>query len=186
MSRDNIPAATAAELSRPQLAPIGLVDLDCASGHFRMWTGFGELQWRGYTWHGAGTLGAIGAMEETTETRAAGVELTLSGIPAEVLQIANGENWQGRDARIYYAVLDDQGRFVGEPFQIRRGLMDAMSLKDGAECAISLTIESRDIDLRRARIRRYTAEDQRAEHPGDAGMDGITAVQSWDGKWNES
>jgi hypothetical protein len=180
----SIPAGTSDALVAPRLAPIGLVQLAFGSGTVRLWTGFGDLAWNGFTWNGVGTLGSIGQMEETTESRAAATELQLSGIPAEVLAIANAEDWQGREARIYYGVLNDKRQFVGEPFQIRRGLMDLMTLNEGGAASITLAIESRDIDLGRNKVRRYTAEDQRGEYPGDKGCDAVALLQQWDGTWN--
>jgi hypothetical protein len=183
MTERAIPAGTDAALLSKKLAPIGLVQLGFGSGTVRLWTGFGNMSWGGFTWSGTGTLGQIGPMEETVESRAATVQLQLSGIPPDVLKIALAEDWQGRDARIYYGVLDDNRQWVGDPFQIRRGLMDLMTLTEGKEASIALAIESRDIDLGRAKIRRYTAEDQRAEYPGDKGCDAVALLQSWNGIW---
>jgi hypothetical protein len=185
MSR-TIPSGTDAALLAPQLAPIGLVQLAFGSGTVRFWTGVGDLSWGGYTWTGTGTLGKIGQMEETLESRAATLQLELSGIPPDVLAIALAEDWQGREARVYYGVLDDNRQFVGDPFQIRRGLMDQMTLTEGAEATITLAIESRDIDLGRANSRRYTAEDQRGEYPGDRGCDAVALLQSQEIVWNLS
>ena len=183
MSR-TIAAETVEALQADRLMPIGLVELSFGSGTVRFWTGIGDFVWGGRIWSGVGTLGRIGTLEETTESRAAAVELQLSGIPAEVLAIANSEDWQGREARIYYAVLDDSRQLVGEPFQIRRGLIDLMTLTEGDEATITLAIESRDIDLGRNRARRYTAEDQRAEYPGDKGCDAVALLQERDIQWN--
>lgn len=182
----DIPSGTAEALLAPQLIPIGLVQLAFGSGTVRFWTGFGPIEWNGFTWTGTGTLGQIGQMEETPESRAAAVQLTLSGIPPEVLAIANAEDWQGREARIYYGVLDESRQFVGEPFQLRRGIMDQMTLVEGTEASIVLTIESPDIDLGRNKARHYTPEDQRAEYPGDRGCDAVALLQQWDGIWNSS
>jgi hypothetical protein len=184
MSRD-IPASTDAVLGG-NLEPIGLVELHFGSGTVRLWTGIGELSWNGHIWTGTGTLGRIGLMEETVETRAAGIELELSGVPGEILAIANGEDWQGREARVYYGVLNEAMEFIGQPFQIRRGLMDNMTLEEGQMATISLSIESRDIDLGRNRARRYTAEDQRGEYPGDKGCDAVALLQEKEITWNLS
>lgn len=172
------------QLASSQLAPIGLVELSFESGTVRLWTGIGDLTWGGHNWTGTGTLGRIGAIEETSETRAATVELELSGIPADVLAIANGESWQGREARVYYGVLNGKRQLIGEPFTLRRGIMDLMSLEEGQSATIKLLIESRDIDLKRDKARRYTPEDQRGEFPGDAGCDQIAALQQIDIKWS--
>lgn len=177
MARD-IPDLTGEALLRPQLAAVALVKLVFDSGVFTMFLGgWGEIEWGGYTWYGAGKLGRIGAIEETVETRAAGVELELSGIGADVLEVALGEDWQGRDGRIYYGVLNDANQWIGAPFQVRRGLMDVMTLTKGSEYKIALQLEPYDIDFGRNKARRYTAEDQRAEHPGDKGADQVALLQ---------
>lgn len=183
MARD-IPTATDAALLGPKLTPIGLVQLAFGSGTVRFWTGHGNLSWNGFTWSGVGTLGRIGQMEETIESRAAAVELQLSAIPAEVLAIANAEDWQGRRARIYYAVMNESGELIGAPFQMRHGLMDVMTLEEGEQATITLTVESRDIDLGRNKARRYTAEDQRGEYPGDKGCDAVALLQEREVIWN--
>ena len=167
---------TAEALAGETLAPVGLVELEFESGTMRLWDGIGTLTWNGNVFSGVGTLGQIGPVEETTENRAVGVALSLSGIPAEVLTIAHGEGWQQRAARIYYGVLDGRS-FVGEPIQVFAGLMDQMVLTEGEQAQIKLTLESDQIDLERTKARRYTAEDQRSEYAGDAGYDQVPSLQ---------
>lgn len=182
MARE-IPSGTDEATRAPSLAPIGLVELDFESGFVRTWTGLGDLQWNGVTWTGIGLLGKISTIEETQELRAVGIQLELSGIPPDVLAIANNEQWHGRPARVFFAVLDEHQALVGEPYQVFSGLMDQMSLIEGGEARITLACESRQIDLERTRARRYTTEDQRAEFPGDAGMDHVTSLQEQEIVW---
>lgn len=192
----------------PKLSPIALVDLVLDSGHFRMWTGWGTLLWGdlpaftdgtyfsdGTTWtdlvgkmpwYGAGNLGAIGAIGETTEIRAVGVELALSGIPTEVLDIALQEDWQNRPAYVYLGVLDSQGQIDGEPALIFFGKMDRMAMVEGKEASIVLSCESEMIDLERNRVRRYTPDDQRSEYPDDAFFDLVAASQGIEIHWGTS
>lgn len=182
MARDLHPDTQEA-MSGAKLFPILLVQLMFASGAFRMWTGIGDITWNAATWSGLGTLGAIGPVEETSELRSVGLDLELSGIPVEVIDIALADEWQSREATIYYAVLDEEGRFVGEPFELFSGLMDQMQSVEGSVSSIRLTCESDEIDLERTKVRRYTPEDQRAEYPGDKFCDAVAAVQEVDVKW---
>lgn len=182
MSRD-VSADLLTAVQSNKVIPIGMVALYYPSGTVRLWTGFRDLSWGGFTWQGIGSLGTIGQIEETLETRAVPVELQLSGIDGEVVRIAYNENWQGKEARVYIAALRTNGQFMGVPCLLRRGIMDTMKIVEGAESSITMTVESRDVDLRRRRTRRYTAQDQRNEHPGDAGCDGVADVQHWNGKW---
>lgn len=194
---------TASEASK--LCPIALVDLVFDSGHFRMWTGWGPLRWGSefaFTddtdfsdgtawageegeriWYGAGNLGSIGAIGEATEIKAVGMELSLSGIPTEVLDIALQEEWQNRPAYVYLGVLDSEGQLDGEPALIFFGKMDRMTMVEGREASIVLSCESEMIDLERSRVRRYTPDDQRAEHVGDAFCDAVAALQEVDVHW---
>lgn len=196
---------TGAEFEAPRLAPIIMVQLSFDSGNFRVWTGWGTLLWgegdaftdhtdfsdgTGWTdtitaeWYGVGDLGFVGEIEETTEVRAVGVEIGLSGIPTEVLDIALAESWQGRPGYIYLAVLDDQGQIVGEPLLlIGEAQMDQMKLTEGLKAAISLTLESEMIDLERTKARRFTPEQQRSEFPDDAGLDQVSRLQGIEIKW---
>lgn len=179
MTRD-IHADTLTALSGETLAPIGMVELSFSSGWVRMWTGIGELVWGGNTYYGAGALGQIGAIEETIEIRATGLELAITGLPVDltaadgrrISEIALKESWQGREANVYLAVLNGRS-FEGEPVQVFGGVMDQMKLSEGT---IILSCETDLIDLERTRTRYYTSADQRGEYPDDAGCDAVAAV----------
>ena len=67
--------------------------------------------------------------------------------------------------------------FVADPFPLWAGLMDVMEVTDGAEARISLTCESRLVDLERAEVRRYTDADQQAEYQGDRFFEYVPALQ---------
>lgn len=134
-------------------------------------------------WYGAGDLGTIGPIEETTEVRAVGVELGLSGITTEILDIALGETWQGRLGRIYIGVLDSEGQIDGEPFNAFEGPMDRMTLIDGSEAAIKLQLETEQIDLERANGLRYTPESQRARYADDKFFDYVASMQEGEIPW---
>lgn len=176
MSRE-MNAATQAEFAKRRFWPILLCELKFDSGCFRMWTGLGTINWRGETWHGCGNLAKVGTVTETLEPRVAPLVIELGKIGPEVLKIAVKEDWQGRPGVAYQGVLSEARQLIGEPFQLRRGMMDMMSLGHGAEHFIRLTISGRDIDLRRNVVRRYTPGDQRGEFPDDAVFDFIPALQ---------
>ena len=56
--------------------------------------------------------------------------------------------------------------------------MDVMTVDDdGATAQISITAESKLIDLERSRARRYTSEDQKIDFPNDKGLEFITGLQ---------
>ncbi|MCQ4163046.1 hypothetical protein NON00_24425 [Roseomonas sp. GC11] len=172
LSRQAAAAATA-----PVVCPVTLVLLDFASGPMRLWTGLGQIAWAGEIWEGAGALGAIGEIEETTEIRAVSLTLSLSPVPQAVVDIALAEqSYRLRRAEVWGALLNDQGAFVADPFPLWAGHMDTMRVVDGAESSVSINCESRFIDLERAEVRRYTDADQQAEYPGDRFFEFVPAL----------
>jgi hypothetical protein len=169
-------AASAA--TSPVAMPIVLVDLDFASGPFRAWTGLGPLDWAGMSFEGVGSIGAVGEVEETIELRAVRLTLALSPVPQEVVDIALAErSFRLRPARLWGVLLDAEGAFVADPFPLWAGLMDVMEVTDGTEARISLTCESRLVDLERAEVRRYTDADQQAAYQGDRFFEYVPALQ---------
>jgi hypothetical protein len=168
----------AASATAPVAAPVILCELDFASGAFRAWTGLGPLHWAGKLFEGVGSIGAVGEIEETVELRAVRLTLALSPVPQEVIDIALAErSFRLRPARLWGALLDQEGAFVADPFPLWAGLMDTMEVTDGAEPRVALTCESRLVDLERAEVRRYTDADQQAEYPGDRFFEYVPALQ---------
>ena len=175
--------AVSAEVQAARLTPVGLVELEFGSGVVRLWSGVGTFQWGGQDWTGTGTLGSISRITETTDIKASSLDLQLSGIPSAILSILLAEDWQGRSGRVYYAVLDDTLQLIGQPVRIFKGLMDLVTVREGAEAAVSLRLESRSVDMARVRARRWTAEDQRGEYPGDTGCDAVASIQEVNFVW---
>ncbi|MGH6719545.1 MAG: hypothetical protein ACREER_09530 [Alphaproteobacteria bacterium] len=149
------------------------------SGTTYLWSGIGEITTAALgslpaaTWTGAGTLGAVSAIEEASELRAVGLTFTLSGVPSSLLSIALGEHYQGRAATVWLAFFDAAWVMVADPVQVFAGRMDVMEIAEGgATATIRVSAENRLIDLERNdRVRHYTPDDQKADFPGDLGLD---------------
>jgi hypothetical protein len=179
--------AMAAQVGAAQLYPILLARVVCVSGDVLVWSGLGDLTWAGKTWLGVGTLGGVSGVAETTETAAKGVTLSLSGIPSDMIETALAETRQGLPAEVWFGCLDAEGALIGDPFLLFRGLTDVPTIEEGAEtCTISITAESRLIDLERARTRRYTPEDQHLDYPGDKGFDFVVGLQNREFKFGRA
>jgi hypothetical protein len=173
-------AAVAAGTVRPALLVEALFD----SGALRLWTGIGDLTWNGETWTGAGTALAVEAIGERGDVQALGTSVTLSGIPSALVALALAEPYQGRMVRIWQALLDDAGAVVADPDERFGGRCDVMSISDDALTAtITMTVESRMIDLQRPRMRRYTHADQQIAHPLDRGLEYVATIQDQQIKW---
>lgn len=183
MSRD-LPVGFAAETEKSEFPPIVLVALDFPDGMVRCWTGYGNITWDGNVYAGTGELGSITPFEESSDRRANGVVLTLSGIPTARLIDAMANDALGRSGQIYIgALLPDLSDFATDPYLILDGLIDITPVKFGPETStISVHLEKEMID-RRLKQRRYTHEDQQVESPGDGYFKQTAALVTMEFTW---
>ena len=176
--------AFAAALVERDLRPVILFEGEFASGWLRLWSGLGEIVWAGKTWFGAGTLLGIGVIDETSAVVAGGTSVSLSGVPADLVQRAITEARQGLPGRVWIGLLTAARAIIEEPVLAFAGRLDVPEITDDAEtCRITISYESRLIDLNTSREWRYTHESQQALHPGDLGFEYVTAIQDREIKW---
>ena len=182
MSRD-LTTAVQNQLSADELQPFFAVKLNFDSGDLRLWTGYGDITVDSETYTGGGQLLDISEIEETVEIAARGITMSLNGVDSSLVSLALTENYQTRSAKVYLGVLSS-GAVVASPYQLFDGRMDVLSIDDSGDTAtITMTAESRLIDLERPRLRRYTSEDQKLRHPTDTGLDFVAALQEKEIAW---
>ena len=183
MSRD-ITTAFNDILVSDNLSPFLAVDLSFDGGNFVTWTGYGNITFGGTTFIGGGDFLNVSQISETADIQANGINITLSGIPSDLISSALNETYQGRSAKLYLGLLDANGAVVADPYLVFSGRMDTMNIKDSGDTAdIGLTAESRLIDLERSRERRYTSEDQKIDYPNDKGLEFIADLQDKEIVW---
>ena len=179
MSRD-IATVVANALGDGVLEPFFALELEFDSGTVRFWTGIGEKVINGDAYTGSGSLIQISDIQETSEIKAAGAVLTLSGVPAEILSLALSEPYQERPCRIYFGLIGEETDMV----EIFTGRMDQMNIEEGAEtCTIQLSVENILVDLERPRVLRYTNNDQQSRFPDDKGFEFVESLQNKELFW---
>lgn len=172
------------EIVAEELRPFVAVEIEFDSGTSRAWSGYGTITIDGNPYYGTGTLGAISAISESTENRASGITLTLSGIPDDLIALALSEQYQGNETRVYLGAMTHLNVPLGDPYLIFKGRIDTMQIGQSEETAtITITVENRMIDLERAKIRRYTSEDQKIDYPNDKGLDYVPSIQETELTW---
>lgn len=177
MSRTGVPSG----FSDASFVGFIALELQFDSGTVRLWNGYGDLVISGGTYTGSGSFLSISSIEENAEIGAKGVSMTLSGLNSTILSYALNENYQYRVVNIYVGSISGATVSAYKAFS---GRMDVMTINEDAEsCTISLTAESRLIDLERPRVRRYTSEDQKALYPSDLGFDFVNSLQEASIKW---
>lgn len=177
MTRD-LTAGMLAEVTAQVMRPCVLFEGEFEGGTVRLWSGLGDLTWNGEVWTGAGNLLGVSAVEETTAVVANGVTVSLSGIPVEFRSAAIEGARQGKPGRLWLGALDASGALVADPYLLFAGRLDVPEITFGGETfEITITYESRLIDLTRPREWRYTHEAQQVLFPGDLGFEFVTTIQ---------
>jgi len=183
MARD-LTAGVEAAISATEVKPFLLFEGNFSSGTTRMWSGYGDLSWNGQTWLGAGHLAAVSPITENDEVQANGISVSLTGIPSELISLVLNEVGQGRLGRIYIGFLDASDAVIVHPILAFEGRLDVPSIEEAGETStISITYESRLIDLQRPRETRYTNEEQLRLYPSDVGFEFVPAMQEKEITW---
>lgn len=173
-----------------------------------VWTGLGDLEYNGLIYTGLGNLIGISPIEENQGTEAKGIVVSLNGISPTLISLALAERCRGRRMHIYLAsveskskiLLEDesggikledgsgyillQNQLTNQAERVFAGLMDVMEISDNGETAdIRLSVENILIVGQRAKLRRYTSEDQKRIYPDDEGLDFINRLQDKEIVW---
>lgn len=161
----------AAAAAQQTLAMITLADLDFSDGTIRVHDGFGTVSFGGNTYQGLGDYGSLDVVEESTETIAKTITLSLTGVPGPFVTEAMTQNFQGRVVTLYIGILDvNSMQFIDTPETIWEGRMDYMTV-DISENKTSLQLRCENRLNREPLVARYTDVDQRLAFPGDSFFD---------------
>jgi len=141
--------------------------LDWPTGPAYWFTGYGAINWDDKAWAGSGAVVQISQIGESSDGRANGVQLSLSGIPSGLIVNAFRNDFQGAKAAIYIGFLGEQEQLLAPPLRVFEGIIDSTAFEDtGATSTITVALEKELID-RRDEVRRFTHEDQQLDYPGD-------------------
>lgn len=172
------------ELDGLSLNPAIFVQFKFIDGDLNLWSGYNDIVFNGQIFVGSGNVLAVDRIEETQEFRATSVSFSLNGINSALIASALTANYQGRTAIMWFAVLDDSRNIIASPYQLFKGRMDIISFSDNGDTSdFSIKCESNIIDIRKARERRYTPEDQKIQYPDDLGLDFIPKIQDIEIQW---
>lgn len=177
-----VQAAAVAEVVRL----IWMVKLDFPSGVVAACSAPFDVAYGGDTYLGVAHLGSVEPAEEGAELQAYQLRIGLSGVQPEHLATVLGQHAINRPALVMIAFLDVEHAIIGEPVIIFRGRMDVADIELGETASITVPVTSRLVDWERARVRRYTAEDQKAAFPGDLGLDFVPAMADTEIKWGRA
>lgn len=207
MSRDLSPS-TIGNINQPVVEPFFAVEMFFDGTTIRIWTGIGTLVLEdGTEWVGSGNMLSVSTIEETQEMSVKGANISLSGIPSELLSLALSEPYQGRICNVYFGtftageLLQESGNYIllqdGSKITLEAsatgfsslfsGYMDQMNIVDASDTAtIEMLVENKLIDLERARVARFTSGYQKSIYPLDKGLDFIEDLQDKKLPWGRA
>jgi hypothetical protein len=163
------------------------VEMDFPDGFLRCCNAGYTVDWDGHEWLGAGYVGSMDPISETSELQANGLSFTLSGVPPENIALALGQHYQGRACKVWLAPLDATSYVpLVDPMLVFSGRMDTMDIQVGETATIKVSAESRLADWDRPRVRRYNHADQTAIYPDDMGFEFVEKVAEMELLWGRA
>jgi len=166
--------------------PILLIELEFSDGTVRYTTADRDVVYDSNTYTAAGHFASISAFEEGTELEAHSITVGINGVPSANLSLALGETYQNRTGTVYLGFLDSSYALIADPFVAFKGRMNSMDISLGKTASVQLTIQSRLVDWDKARIRRYTNEDQQNFFTGDKGLEFVNEMVEKDLIWGRA
>ena len=171
MSRD-IPAELATAIEAPVVRPFLALRIELPDPVY-VFTGSGTIVFNdsdgiSRNWLGAGELGALESIGESTDGSATGIRAALYQIPSEFKTDIDQQATRGAKMEIYVGALNETYQTVDSVVLLNRYKLDQYKITDGGDTiSIEVTGESRAIDARRPAVKRFTDEYQQRKHPGD-------------------
>mgnify|MGYP003668790880 FL=1 len=157
--------------------PIFLVHMVFDSSELNIWSGVGDLSFDSVTYTGLGDLLSISEIKETSDISATGINVSLSGVKTSLIAVAKDQDYQGRELTVRLGAFNESGSLIADPVIIFSGFMDTMTIAEaGTYSSITIAVENKLVAFERAKVRRYTAEDQKIEHPADKGFEFVTSI----------
>ena len=180
-------AVATADIVRPIFLVRMVFDSGEAPSELNLWSGVGDLSYDSETYTGVGDLLSISSVTETSDMQASGLNVTLTGVKSSLVVIAKDHEYQGRAITVMLGAFDASGDLVADPTVIFAGFMDTMTIAESGDTStISIACENKLIAFERSKVRRYTAEDQKIDHPTDKGFEFVTAIQNKDIIWGRA
>jgi len=156
--------------------PIYFLKFEFPSGNVYLNSSDRNITWGGNSYIGAGSIGTVSDIEETSELQAQGIKLTLTGIPSTYVSIALTSEYQGSATTEYLGFFNENYGLVDDPFVIFVGKVDTMAISLSDTATIEVDIENRLVDWERPRISRFTNEEQQNLYSGDKGLEFVDSV----------
>jgi hypothetical protein len=179
-------SAVLAAITSPSFVPAVFFQGTFLSGPVYVWSGLGPIVWNDHTWQGIGSFGGVSAIDEGSTVEARGITVSLSGFDPIFLPAVMGEFALLQGMALYLGVFN-AGELIVDPLVIFAGRLDQPNVTvTGDKATIAINCESVLLDMDVAVNRRYTADDQQRDWPGDLCFNFVNAIQEVNLYWGDA
>jgi hypothetical protein len=167
-----LPPALTEAIEEPVVRPFLAIRIELPDPVYAF-TGLGQIMFADSdgatrTWIGAGKIGAIDTVGESTDGSATGIRATLFEVPSDFRDDIADQAQRGCLMELYIGAFNETFKTVEATALLWKGRLDQFKILDGGtSLSVEITGESRAIDQRRPAIKRFTNEYQQRKHPGD-------------------
>lgn len=174
-----IPAGLLTALTQTVTRPYYAVEMLFDTTPVRFWTGVGDRTIQLQVYIGAGSLIQVSEMEEIADLSAKSASIVVSGLNNSIVSAALQEPYQRRICRILFGEVSSV-----DVIEMFSGKMNTMRIDDGPDTStVTLAIESRLVELGRAKVRRYNHESHVSRYPGDNFFSYVADLQDKQVSW---
>jgi hypothetical protein len=156
------------------------------SATVRVWSGFGDLTFGGFTYTGTGDLGKITAHTEQVVLVSEKKTYQLSGVDPALVPEADFDSSFGRSVTEYFGFLTQAGAQVATPEINWEGRIDSCRRVDGSTPLIEVNAEYRLSLVDQTDGWRYTHEHQQQFFAGDDGLKYVPTLETTEILWGGS
>jgi len=166
----SLSAPVLAALADGHVVRVQLLLIAFPSGDVALNTSNWDISYGGKLYRGAYGLGAVGTVSDAPGGAVKGVTLEMTSGDSGTIALAldDADEVQGAPVTIRTAIFDPATYQVLDAPVDFSGLCDTMQISEGsASVSITVSVESRAVDLLRSNPSTYTDADQRALFAGD-------------------
>lgn len=174
----SLAAGAIAAIGAPQVAAVLLVEM-AFSPVLYLASSAASIVWNGNTYLGAGPLGAVEAVRDSSGDAAA-LQFSLSGVPQDAVALVLGQSARNRSCDVRLAILSAATHAIEDVSLVGTFLLDQLTISGGL---ISVTAHSKARVFQRPKAIRYTAGDQQLVSAGDRSLEFLVSQANHQDIW---
>jgi hypothetical protein len=138
-----------------------------------------HIEWDGFTWLGAGPLGAVEPIKDTAGD-AQGLKFALSGVPSDNIALALGQSARGKSCTIRLAILNPATHVIEDVSLLGLFELDQLTVVGDV---IGVTAFPLSRIFARPKAVRYTDGDQQRLYSGDRALEYVVSQSTHQDVW---